>query len=147
MTTPPPLLLKWSEIEDCSKLLAKRLKPIGPFTGIVAITRGGLAPALLIAQILDIRTIETIAVKSYTDTQAGPVQLIKAPGDRVGQGQNWLVIDDLADTGGTLKAVRQILPQAHFAGLYAKPLGKPLLDSYVTDMEQNQWLIFPWENL
>lgn len=147
MTPPAPRALSWRDIEDTSRILAERLKPLGPFSGIVAIARGGLAPALLIAQILDIRSIETIAVRSYTDRQAGPLQMLKPPAAAVGQGQGWLVVDDLADTGGTLKAVRQILPHAHFAGLYAKPLGKPLLDSYVTDIDQNQWLVFPWENL
>ena len=141
------LTLDWSQIHTAAAALAQRLQPHAPFDGIVAITRGGLAPALLLSQILDIRHIETIGIQSYTGTQAGPLQLTKFLDTIPNQGQNWLVVDDLADTGATLAAVRALLPQARFVALYTKPAGRPQLDEFVTEVDQETWIVFPWEVL
>ena len=65
---------------------------------------------------------------------------------RVGShGDGWLIIDDLVDTGKTARVVRKMLPKAHFACVYAKPLGKPLVDSYITEVSQDTWIFFPWD--
>ena len=61
------------------------------------------------------------------------------------QGEGWLIIDDLVDTGITAKAVRQLLPKAHFATIYAKPSGRPMVDSYITEVSQDTWILFPWD--
>ena len=62
-----------------------------------------------------------------------------------GDGAGWLLIDDLVDTGRTAKAVRERLPRAHFATLYAKPLGRPLVDTFVREIPQEKWVYFPWD--
>ncbi len=147
MTIPRQRPLSWDEIERTSRALSDRLGPLGPYVGIAAITRGGLAPALLLAQWLDIRLIDTIGVKTYADRTVGEPTWINPPSTQMGDGAGWLVIDDLADTGTTLTHIRPLLPKARFAALYAKPLGKPALDNYVTEVEQGLWLVFPWENL
>ena len=74
------------------------------------------------------RLIETVCVASYHDyTNQGELRssrtspAIKAIGD--GKGKGVLVIDDLTDTGKTAKIVRDMLPNAHFATVYAKPAG------------------------
>ena len=60
-------------------------------------------------------------------------------------GKGWLIIDDLVDTGRTAQAVRQILPEAHFATVYAKPAGRPLVDTFITEVSQDTWILFPWD--
>ena len=55
------------------------------------------------------------------------------------------VIDDLVDTGATMKVVREMLPKAHVATVYAKPLGRPLVDTFVTEVSQDTWIYFPWD--
>jgi len=139
--------LSWKDIERDCKRLAEVLRPHGPFAGIAAVTRGGMAPALLVAQLLDIRMIDTIAVNAYQDRKLGQPSLVKPPSLLIGDGNGWLVIDDLADTGATLSLVRPLAPKARFAALYAKPQGNTLLDHYVSDVEQDVWLVFPWEDL
>ncbi len=62
-----------------------------------------------------------------------------------GDGAGWLLIDDLVDTGRTAKAVRDTLPRAHFATLYAKPQGRPIVDTFVKEFRQTQWIFFPWD--
>ena len=62
-----------------------------------------------------------------------------------GDGDGFLLIDDLVDTGKTAKVVRQLLPKAYFATLYAKPEGRPYVDTCVKEFKQDMWLHFPWD--
>jgi xanthine phosphoribosyltransferase len=62
-----------------------------------------------------------------------------------GDGSNILVIDDLVDTGATARIVRDMLPKAHFATVYAKPLGRPMVDTFITEVSQDTWIYFPWD--
>ena len=63
----------------------------------------------------------------------------------VGDGTGVLVIDDLVDSGKTLEVVRRMLPQAHFATVYAKPKGEPMVDTFITGVSQDTWIFFPWD--
>jgi xanthine phosphoribosyltransferase len=56
-----------------------------------------------------------------------------------------LLIDDLVDTGKTARVVKDLLPEAHFATVYAKPAGRPLVDTFITEVSQNTWILFPWD--
>jgi len=135
--------VSWDELHRTAKALAWRLIGIGKWHGIIAIARGGLVPAAIIARELDIRLIETICVTSYDDDhKQGAIKVLKSvPGD----GAGWLIIDDLVDTGSTAKIVREMLPKAHFATIYAKPAGRPLVDTFVTEVSQDTWIYFPWD--
>ncbi|MCD6074256.1 MAG: hypothetical protein K0Q70_1139, partial [Rhodospirillales bacterium] len=61
------------------------------------------------------------------------------------QGKGWLVVDDLVDTGVTMRATRELLPEAHVAAIYAKPKGMPFVDSFVHEVPQSTWIHFPWD--
>jgi len=132
----------WGQLHRDAKALAWRLIELGPFEGIIAITRGGLVPAAIVARELDIRLIETICVSSYAWQNQGSLDIIKRL-DLDGKG--WLLIDDLVDTGRTARIVREIIPQAHFATVYAKPEGRPLVDTFITEVSQDTWILFPWD--
>lgn len=134
--------VSWEELHRNAKALAWRLLEKGPYRGIVAITRGGLVPAAIIARELEIRLIDTVCIASYDETKQGALQVLKGvPGD----GEGLLIIDDLVDTGKTAKAVREMLPKAHFATIYAKPAGRPLVDTFITEVSQDTWINFPWD--
>ena len=115
---------------------------MGPFEGIASITRGGLVPAAIVARELEIRLVDTICVSSYDHKDQTKIEVIKGLDN---DGDGWLIIDDLVDTGKTARVVRKMLPKAHFACVYAKPLGKPLVDSYITEVSQDTWIFFPWD--
>ena len=95
------------------------------------------------------RLIESVCVASYHDYKnQGELQVlkdiapsVKAIGD--GNGKGVLVIDDLTDTGKTAKIVRDMLPNAHFAAVYAKPAGRPLIDTFVTEGQPGYVDLFP----
>ena len=134
--------VSWQELHRDSKALAWRLVDLGSWQGIVAIARGGLVPAAIIARELEIRLIETICVSSYDHQTQGSVKILSAPDT---DGESWLIIDDLVDTGATAKAVRERLPKAHFAAVYAKPAGRPMVDTFITEVSQDTWIHFPWD--
>ncbi len=136
--------VSWEQLHRDARALAWRLLEGGPWQGIVAITRGGLVPASIIARELDIHHIDTACVVSYDWKDQGRANILKDC-TLAGDGTGWLVIDDLVDTGGTLKLLREKLPGAHFATVYAKPQGRPAVDTFVTEVSQDTWILFPWD--
>jgi xanthine phosphoribosyltransferase len=134
--------ISWDELHRHARALAWRLLENGPWHGIIAITRGGLVPAAIVARELDIRLIDTICVASYDERDRGEVTILKPI---AGDGAGWLIIDDLVDTGHTARVVREMLPKAHFATVYAKPAGRPMVDTFVTEVSQDTWILFPWD--
>lgn len=138
----------WDQLHRDARALAWRLLEKGPFKSVVAITRGGLVPAAIIARELDVRLVDTICVATYqfrdqsTDISMEEA-LLKKP---TVSGEGILVIDDMADTGRTARLVRELLPQAYFAAVYAKPEGRPLLDSFITEVSQDTWILLPWDS-
>lgn len=140
---PNTFTVTWADFHRDTKALAWHLKSKEPFDAIVAITRGGLVPAAIIAWELDIRLIDTICVVSYHDQKQSDAEILKG----LTQDQKRiLVIDDLVDTGKTAKIVKTMLPNAHIAAVYAKPEGRATADTFVTEVSQDTWIVFPWES-
>ena len=134
----------WDQLHRDARTLAGMLMALGPFHGIVAVTRGGLIPAAIVARELECRLVETISVASYDDERAGAPVVLKPPA-AAGDGAGFLVVDDLVDTGVTARLVRTLLPAAHFACLYAKPAGMGIADTWVAEVPQRTWILFPWD--
>jgi xanthine phosphoribosyltransferase len=140
--------VSWEELHRQGKALAWRLLELGPWEGIIAVTRGGLVPAAIVARELDVRLLETACIVGYrAEISSGVMpepKILKMP-DTIGDGSGWLVIDDLVDTGRTAEILRQHFPKAHVAALYAKPQGKPQVDTFITEVSQDTWIYFPWD--
>ncbi|WP_022708009.1 MULTISPECIES: xanthine phosphoribosyltransferase [Paracoccus] len=137
--------VSWDQLHRDARALAWRLDG-KDWRAVVAITRGGLVPAMIVARELDIRTIDTISVKSYHKQEQGGLKVLKSPDpELMGDGEGILVIDDLVDSGRTLELVRQMYPKAHLGTVYAKPKGKPQVHTYVTEVSQDTWIFFPWD--
>ena len=136
----------WDQLHRDAKALAWRLMEKGPWTGMVAITRGGLIPCAIISRELECRLIETVSIVTYDEEKRGEPNVVKPPAAALESlGAGWLIVDDLVDTGTTAKVVRALLPKAHFATVYAKPAGKPLVDTFITEVSQDTWILFPWD--
>ena len=145
--------VSWEELHRTAKALAWRLIGIGPFNGIVAITRGGLIPAAIIARELDVRLVESVSIVTYAagssgtliEEEHGGTPVVIKPPAAAGDGSGFLIVDDLVDTGTTARVVRGLLPRAHFASVYAKPAGRVAVDDYITEVSQDTWILFPWD--
>lgn len=142
-TASDTLFLDWRDIHRDSLALADRLESLGPFRGIVAVARGGLVPAAIVARRLRLRLVDTVCVASYEHRRQGGVEVLKP---LQGDGDGWLVVDDLADSGLTARTVRTMLPKARYAVVYAKPLGRPDVDVWQVAVDQGVWLEFPWDS-
>lgn len=142
--------VSWDQLHRDARALAWRLDGHGPDDGtwkaVVAITRGGMAPAMIVARELDIRTVDTISVKSYDKQNRSDAVVLKRPdAAMMGDGSGVLVIDDLVDSGKTLELVRELYPNAHYATVYAKPSGRPQVETFITEVSQDTWIFFPWD--
>ena len=142
--------VSWDQLHRDARALAWRLDGRGPengsWTSVVAVTRGGMAPAMIVARELDIRTVDTISIRSYDHQTQSEPEIIKMPNSSVvGKGAGVLVVDDLVDTGKTIEAVKTALPEAHLATVYAKPLGEKVVDTFITGVSQDTWIFFPWD--
>lgn len=148
---PKAFPVSWDQFHRDARALAWRLADKGPFAALVCITRGGLVPAAIVSRELNLRLIETVCVASYDhDDKQSNLKMIKEIGPSIrghdgGKGRGVLVIDDLTDTGKTAKMIREFLPEAHFATVYAKPAGVPTIDTFVTEVSQDTWIYFPWD--
>ena len=142
-TSPQEIHISWDNFEADSRALAEKLKGTR-WKGLLAITRGGLAPTALLSNYLNITHIETLCLSSYDNRDQGEMNIIKNVNLEDG-GKDWLVVDDLADTGKTLVHVKKLLPKAHITTLYVKPAGQHLPDTYLKSYEQSSWIVFPWE--
>ena len=70
--------VSWTELHRDARALAWRLADLGPFKGLVAITRGGLVPAAIVARELNLRLIDTVCCSTYDRMERGAkVELLK----------------------------------------------------------------------
>ncbi len=141
--SPHDFSVSWEELHRNARTLAWRLVDKGPWRAVVGVARGGLIPATIVARELGVRMVDTVCIAHYDELEV--LQEPKVLKMVAGNGEGCLVVDDLVDTGRTLEVVRKYLPKAHYASIYAKPAGKPLVDSYVMEISQDTWVHFPWE--
>lgn len=141
--------VSWDQFHRDARALAWRISgQKQEWRAMIAITRGGLVPAAIICRELGIRMIETVCIASYHDyTTQSEMIVLKGISEEIKEngGAGVLVIDDLTDTGKTAKLIREMIPNAHFATVYAKPQGRPLIDTFVTEVSQDTWIYFPWD--
>ncbi|MEF2553549.1 xanthine phosphoribosyltransferase [Aurantimonas sp. A2-1-M11] len=141
--------VSWDQFHRDARALAWRLaSQRDDWRAIVCITRGGLVPAAIIAREIGTRLIETVCIASYHEySEQGELRVLKeiSPELIKDEGEGILIVDDLTDTGKTAGLVRTMLPKAHFATVYAKPKGRPLVDTFITEVSQDTWIFFPWD--
>ncbi len=141
----PKEVISWDLFEKETLQLVDHLKESGPWKGVVGIARGGLVPTAIIANAMGIRNVKSVAAVSYDDdNKKGAVELLGSV-NKVYDGDGWLFVDDLVDTGQTAQLIKKRYPKSKIAVVYAKPKGTPYADFIVRKVEQNCWLEFPWE--
>ena len=111
------------------------------FDKMVVVSRGGFVPAAVVAYTLGIQDVDIVSIQSYIHREAGKAIVHCAPKTE----EIVLVIDDIVDKGGTAKALKEYMPNMHLAVIYAKPRGLPLASTYVEEITQDTWPVFPWD--
>nr|QBK89986.1 MAG: phosphoribosyl transferase domain protein [Pithovirus LCPAC101] len=139
------VFVTWDEFSNltldlCDKILEKHGKK--EFKGIIAVARGGYIPAAIIANSLNIKNMRSISLSTYDETNTmRDVKVNSIFKDT----DTWLIIDELADSGSTFMKIREYLPNSVYAVVYSKPNGVSSTDIYAIEVQQDEWIVFPWE--
>lgn len=136
------LVITWDSMQTYTRQLAQRLLPASQWQGIIAVSRGGLVPAAILARELGLRYVDTVCISTYDHDHQREMRLLKTA---EGDGAGFLIVDDLVDTGGTAEAIRGLYPKGKFVTICAKPAGKHLVDEYIVDVAQDCWIEQPWD--
>jgi len=156
--------ITWEDIKQDCKTLADSLSKEN-ITCIIGIANGGMIPATLLAKHLKVDKLLSANLKSYVDdkprdgahSETDVVRLITFPDfGTLRDEEKILVVDDLADTGMTLRKVKQIdtiveweRPEQNkwvYSTLYYKPKSTFTPHYTVRDFDNDQWIVFPWES-
>jgi len=143
MTMTKKAYYTWSQVEGMTQDILRQIRD-EKFDAVVGLTRGGLTPAVLVSQYLDIpmHTLK-VSLRDHQEKESLKV-LDKLSGQRV------LVIDDINDTGATLNYIKE-----HWIGnlTYAVLINNEASDADVdyssiniNKMEDDVWIVFPWED-
>jgi hypoxanthine phosphoribosyltransferase len=144
------LHLTWDEVQTLSEELAERVRQsgFGPDL-IVAVSRGGFDPARILCDQLGIRRLASVQVEYYTgiDQKRGTPQIIYPLNANV-PGMDVLVVDDVSDTGTSLKiAMEHVIArgasEVRVATLHIKPWTTFKPDYHAAKVDK--WIVYPWE--
>ncbi len=149
LTATEKVHLTWDQIHDAAASVSRKIDASEHDT-IVAITRGGMIPAAIIASELDIRSVVSITAKSYDGDQQGGLALSNLPDQQAIEGKRILLIDDIVDSGVTMQAIKEWLiahkaKKVTTAALYVNAQKGQTVD--YSHEQSHQWIVFPWEDL
>lgn len=135
-------VITWDNMQMYTRQLAEQLLPADQWKGILAVSRGGLVPAAILARELNIRHVDTVCISSYDHDHQRDMTVVKA---MEGDGEGFIIIDDLVDSGDTAVKLREMYPKGKLVTVCAKPAGVHLVDAYVVDITQDTWIEQPWD--
>ena len=149
-------IISWDAITEGCTFLADKISKKQKYDIIISIGRGGLVPASILANYLEIPRVLNFGCRSYTkDNIQGGLEIYQdldlMNGQKYLSKSNVLVVDDLSDTGNTFASVMLTIaekfPNRSMASvcLYVKPGAKYIPDFYYKKLTTNPWLVFPWE--
>ena len=142
----------WDEIYAMLLDLAIRIRKSGFKADlIVGVSRGGWTPARILSDLLENTRTANIKIEFYTGlAKTGAKPIVTQPISDVIAKKNALVVDDVSDTGESLKVALEHLLKMGAASvktvtIFYKPhsIFKP--DFFATST--SDWIIFPWERL
>jgi len=134
---------------ELSFKLAKLIKESGyKFDVIVSIHRGGMVISRLLSDYLDVRDIRAIRVEHYSAVEKGESARVVEPISRKFNGEKVLLVDDVADTGESLRVAKEYLlsmgaSEVRIATLHYKPWSSVKPEYFVE--QTDRWVVYFWE--
>ena len=151
IAAPERDIVSWDELDRLVSVLAERLRG-QTFDVLLAITRGGMVPAGMLAYRLRLRDILVAAVEYYDESgQPGPhPTFFQFPADPLLRGKRVLIVDEVWDSGTTIHAVTERVRQAGgeptTAVLHYKPQNSVVPDHPdVHAVETDHWVVYPFK--
>lgn len=145
--------ITWSRVEDGVTTIFEKLGGWKPDM-IIAISRGGLIPAVMLSHILKVRDIHTLKIQSYTDTNDQfDIEMLPPYLDfDLIFNKKLLIIDDIQDSGRTINWVKSYLSQFsrkenHRYAVLVTKLEISEFGCYTAEhINSKDWVVFPWES-
>lgn len=152
---PPKKFINWDELLSLIKNSAKEIASANKdIDTIVALSRGGLIPARIIAQELNIKHVYSFGINFYDrNDKLKKVPDIYQPLPESFWSSNILIIDDIIDSGNSIKHVCNYIQRRYcsdnnpliYTIFYKSKQGlKPHF--YSQEIKDDIWVIFPWES-
>ncbi len=145
------LQYSWEEINELCKNLAKKIKNSGFNPDVVvAVARGGWVPARLICDHLDIKELYSVKTEHWGVAASTTCEArITQPLNVDLRGKKVLVVDDVADTGDTVRIVVEHVmsfspKELKVAVIDYKKTSSLIPDFYASFMEDWRWIVYPW---
>lgn len=134
-------------ISLCNKIV-KKLKDKYPNIldyKIIGLSRGGLIPAVIISNMLNIRKVYALGLKSYEEERQGEVEVYQVP--EISTMDKILLIDDISDSGESFKLTNEMLvgKDVVTVSLFLKHKTAFKPNVYGKAVPDEQWVVFPWE--
>jgi hypoxanthine phosphoribosyltransferase len=146
------LHLGWDDIQKLSEKLAEKICESGFKPEVIAsISRGGFAPSRILCDQLGIKKLASIQIEYYTNVKESiKTPQIVFPLNSDVDGLNVLIVDDVSDSGESLKVARKHIlergaSEVKVATLHIKPWTSFLSDYYVDKVDE--WIVYPWERM
>jgi len=141
--------INWEEIENDCVILYEKINKNFKFNCIVAICRGGWVPARIISDLSNVNLIGSLRIESYDVYNKKEARITQDVSIDV-KDKNVLLVDDIADTGDTLMLAKEYLIKKFpknlmIATLHYKQKSKIKPDFFVKEVENDVWIIYPWE--
>ncbi|MDM7919380.1 MAG: phosphoribosyltransferase [Methanosarcina sp.] len=144
-------LISFAEVYRISKLLARKIKASGYHPDlIIAIGRGGYVPGRLVSDFLLFNALTTMKVEHYMrGAEMKAEAVIRFPVSVDISGKKVLIVDDITDTGDTLKLsvgyIKGMSPaDVKTAVLQHKTCSSFVPDFYGQKVIRWRWIIYPW---
>lgn len=140
----------WSQIYNMLLNLAEKIRKNGFKSDImVGVSRGGWPPARVLSDLLDNPNLANVKAEFYlgvAETKGEPI--LTQPVSMVVAGKKVLIVDEVADTGKSLKLVKEHIikegaTEVKIVTVYHKPWSIIVPDYY--GKETSRWIVFPWE--
>lgn len=156
MARVPVRIVSWDEIVDWSRGLAFKVKESGFKPDIVvAVSRGGFVPARLICDFLDVTDLLSVQSQHWVEAaKAAEKAILRHPYKIDASGMKVLIVDDIVDTGDTLKLARDFVErewgpsEVRTAALqWISPVAKFKPDYYYIEVKEWAWFQYPWTRL
>ncbi|TRO47172.1 phosphoribosyltransferase [Candidatus Bathyarchaeota archaeon] len=146
------LHISWDDVLSLTEEIARQIRERGYVPDvIVAVSRGGFDPARILCDLLGVKRLASLQIEYYKDiNESGHTPEIVFPINADVHDKSILVVDDVSDTGTSLRLARDHVlergaSEVLVATLHVKPWTTFLPDFSASEVES--WIVYPWEIL
>lgn len=136
-------MIGWLYADGLCRTLAKTVKEPEVVVGVL---KGGMVPAVVVSHLLR-KPLLALGVQSYSERRRGESVIYQTPPPNLLAGRKALLVDDICDTGETLRAAKELLEglgaNVETAVLQKKPHTAFTPDYWVEEV--SGWVVYPWE--